>query len=136
MHLDQVFEKCMDVATAMLPFTDGCDIQLVHENIMDETGVLPDSYSPMGYTEEIGDNKYCVIISRDLKPSMFPEIILHELVHVSQFSTGRLSYDEISDTVSWDGKVFPHKSTSYHELPWEQHAHSTEAALLVEYHKK
>lgn len=136
MHLDQVFEKCMDVATSMLPFIDGCDIQLVHENIMDETGVLPDSYSPMGYTEEIGDNKYRVIISRDLKPSMFPEIILHELVHVSQFSTGRLSYDEISDTVSWDGEVFPHKSTSYHELPWEQHAHSTETDLLVEYHKK
>lgn len=80
-----------------------------------------------------GDNDYAISI--DITQSLKEIFIttLHEMVHVAQFFTGKLSYGENMGHM-FDGKFYP-KDVEYRQRPWEIEAHKMEDVLLNEFAK-
>lgn len=73
-------------------------------------------------------------------------VLIHELVHVSQMNSGRLKkhYNEegVVDGVMFDGKFYDKESVNYYgetgkysHLPYEVEAHNTAGVYLNEFYK-
>lgn len=80
---------------------------------------------------------YYVGILRKLRLKLATKVLAHELVHVSQYETGRLQYTD--DVTIWEGKeyvIHREKSLSYEEYknqPWEEEAFRLEKVLYSKY---
>lgn len=45
------------------------------------------------------------------------DVIAHELIHLTQYNSGQLSY--ANDTITWNGKKYHKYEIPYGERPWE-----------------
>lgn len=63
------------------------------------------------------------------------ESIAHEMVHVSQFATGRWVELETKKTTRFDGKEYT-KLPNYWDRPWEIEAHGREVGLFLQWVEK
>ena len=79
---------------------------------------LPDSV----YGNTIVDNRFKnrININSMLTADEIPIVLIHELVHLQQITTGRLSNTSNGKFI-WDKKIYTITSeTDYDSLPWEQ----------------
>ena len=71
----------------------------------------------------------------------FERTLFHELMHASQYASGRMSHDYFSNIIIWEGKSFPRivpERMSYEDylnLPWEKEAFEKSVQLHEEYEK-
>lgn len=63
------------------------------------------------------------------------EVISHEIIHIFQYNTGKLYYDE-SGQVFWDGEAFDLENVEYDKRPWERDAFSQSGKLYSRIHDK
>ena len=82
-----------------------------------------------GYVTKKGENNYLIVINKSNKDSL--ETLCHEMVHIQQLETGRLSYKTSQISVPqklWNGEVVP-RETPYRQLPWEMEAFKLQNVL-------
>jgi hypothetical protein len=60
------------------------------------------------------------------------ESVAHEMVHISQFATGRWVELENTKTTRFDGKEYK-KMPKYWDRPWEIEAHGREVGLFLQW---
>ena len=70
---------------------------------------------------------YTVEINKRLGKKNMLATLFHEMVHVSQYATGRLGQDH------WNGQAKP--DLPYMELPWEIEAYAKEKELMCRYYQ-
>lgn len=71
-------------------------------------------------------HKYLLMIREDAASLQY--ILCHEMVHLSQYESGRLKMSSDYKTVTWEGKEFDNTS-NYFEREWEEEARSEENRL-------
>jgi len=81
------------------------------------------------YTKALGSRaqrKFTIIIRRDDPWTMQLETLMHELVHVAQFATGRFQHRNWANGVThyrWEGQAHGCQNTvPYYSRPWEREA--------------
>ncbi len=62
------------------------------------------------------------------------DIISHEIIHISQYNTGQLSYE--NGVLYWEGKFYDLENLDYDNRPWERDAFSRESVLASKVSKK
>lgn len=72
------------------------------------------------------DGKYYLFILPSSK-SQAITIISHELIHLTQYHTKKLTYE--NGIVNWEGKEYGVEEISYSIRPWEEEAFQLEGAL-------
>lgn len=70
------------------------------------------------------DEEYIVYLNPDLSDEQLVRTLIHEMVHIHQYISGRLVHDG-PDTY-WDGIQY---DGEYHKLPWEIDAYAWEDKL-------
>lgn len=68
-------------------------------------------------------------IDGTLKFCNFCTSIVHELIHVKQWSKGEIKEYLRTDKVAWKGREVD-QSTNYFQLPWEKEAYKYQSKLL------
>lgn len=76
---------------------------------------------------------YNLVIRTDIS-NPIREILAHEMVHLSQYESGRLDLDMDRRVFTWEGKKFP-ASLHYDLRPWEQEAFRKQGEILRSYKK-
>jgi len=59
------------------------------------------------------------------------QVIAHEIIHINQYNTGKLYYDQ-NGQLFWDGELFDLNNIEYERRPWERDAYSDEGKLYSE----
>jgi len=62
------------------------------------------------------------------------DIICHEIIHISQYNTGQLSYE--NGELYWEGRLYDLENLDYDNRPWERDAFSRESVLASKVFKK
>jgi len=62
------------------------------------------------------------------------DIVCHEMVHLEQYESGRLSLSLEEKEFTWEGEVFP-ASVPYEERPWEIEAFSDQVKIKRKFKK-
>jgi hypothetical protein len=62
------------------------------------------------------------------------EIISHEIIHISQYNTGQLSYE--NGELYWDGEFYDLENLDYDNRPWERDAFIRETDLGIRVYSK
>lgn len=83
--------------------------------------------------ERDGDVVGLIRINRRASTDDIITTLFHELVHVNQMITGRLTLGEGRQISTWDGREH---SEEYHELPWEKEAFELEQYMMKTYKEK
>lgn len=88
----------------------------------------------IGYAEK-KDDKYTVFIDTDaLKADELSDpvisLFIHELWHVKQMETGRLSINSAGTVVLWEGMHYTMATISHDTRPWEIEAKSMESVYF------
>lgn len=61
-----------------------------------------------------------ITVNNKLTNTELPYVLIHELIHINQIHTGRLSVAS-NGMYIWGGSVYSiNKNTDYDDLPWEQ----------------
>lgn len=81
-----------------------------------------------GYVENLNGD-YFVTISKKLKSEMFIRTVMHEMIHVAQFISGRLKFENRRRL--WLGN--DHSNDEYNDQPWELEAYELEEKFYQEY---
>lgn len=74
---------------------------------------------------------YNLVIRTDIS-NPIREILAHEMVHLSQYESGRLDLDMERRIFTWEGKEYP-ASLNYDLRPWEKEAFSIQRDILRSY---
>jgi hypothetical protein len=61
-------------------------------------------------------------------------VIAHEIIHINQYNTGKLYYDQ-NGQLFWDGELFDLNNIEYEIRPWERDAYSDEGKLYSEMYR-
>ena len=65
------------------------------------------------------------------------ETLAHEMVHVHQFSTGKMRDSRTDfDMIQWEGEILDTAKLNYYDYPWEIEAHGRERGLFVRFMQK
>lgn len=65
----------------------------------------------------------------DLDRTEAIEVISHEIVHIQQYQSGELTYDNQTGDVVWKDRLYT-LETNYDDRPWEQDAFSKQSDLI------
>lgn len=88
-----------------------------------------------GYCSWEDDNlkprEFTITLRKSLSKYDMIDTIAHEMVHVWQYSTGRLK-EYCNGTVTFDGKVYG-RDYPYSRCPWEKEAYKLENKLVRKY---
>jgi len=102
------------------------DIELMG-NLYKECGNLADVvYEDNNFRPK----EYTLRVDKTFTLRRMLESVAHEMVHVSQFATGRWVELETTKTTRFDGKEYK-KLPNYWDRPWEIEAHGRECGLFV-----
>lgn len=63
------------------------------------------------------------------------DVLSHEMVHLSQYTTGRLWLNLNTGAVMWEGKIYS-STVPYEERPWEKEAFDRQRRLLKAWKKR
>jgi hypothetical protein len=66
----------------------------------------------------------------DLNRSEAIEVIAHETIHVKQYLSGEVFYDDVSNKFFWKGEEFNISAVPYESRPWESLAFSGQSGLI------
>lgn len=70
-------------------------------------------------------------INTMLTANEIPQVLVHELIHLSQIKTGRLSNTSNGKPI-WDGRIFQlTENVNPDDLPWEQDVANKQQLLLT-----
>ena len=79
-------------------------------------------------------NEFDIIVYKKLKDDDFITTILHEMVHVMQYATGKMKdLNNQGSTVYWRG--YNYSNYEYRRQPWERQAYRYQEILLREWKK-
>jgi hypothetical protein len=103
---------------------------------------MPQSVKDMFYLQNqlnlqatvYGDNFMFSILTSDLNRSEAILIISHELLHLKQYNSGRLVYEDNGD-ITFDNKVYKITDLPYNDRPWEVEAFKEQSDLANKVHK-
>ena len=76
--------------------------------------------------------QYSMRIDNSVKMRRILETVAHEMVHVSQFATGRWVEMYKTKSTKWEGKILK-KVPEYWDRPWEIEAHGREVGLFLQW---
>ena len=76
--------------------------------------------------------QYAMRIDNSVKMRRILETVAHEMVHVSQFATGRWVEMYKTKKTKWEGKILK-KVPQYWDRPWEIEAHGREIGLFLQW---
>jgi hypothetical protein len=95
------------------------------EEVFIEIDYLPCGSELNGMASKISDSHYKIQLNRKLKGYFLAKYIIHEMIHIEQFYSGRLKADcEYYYFTSLEGKVFKYKrDTDYWQQYHEDEAH-------------
>lgn len=79
------------------------------------------------------DGRYVLYINEDLENNL-EEIISHEMIHLSQYNSGRLSYQ--NGIIIWLGEKYVVDDINYYERPWEMEAFRKESVVARKVKKR
>lgn len=88
---------------------------------------LADKQGVYGDCMDEGDREFTIRIDVSLPLDQMIATVLHEMVHVQQYITGKLKYKWVHE-VWWD-KVVYDWDMKYDDRPWEIDAHAKEKQL-------
>lgn len=71
----------------------------------------------------LGGHHYEIVLYRQMDDTALAEVLAHEVTHITQYETGRLSHTDGGWV--WLGEFFD-KDTPYRERPWEIEAFQSE----------
>lgn len=74
--------------------------------------------------DEYCDEEITVYIAKRLSANEILRTLFHELVHVRQYISGELTYE---DTFRWNGELYEEE---YQNLPWEVEAFALEEEMM------
>jgi hypothetical protein len=104
------------------------DIELMG-NLYKECGSLADVvYEDNNFRPK----EYTLRVDKTFTLRRMLESIAHEMVHISQFATGRWVELENTKTTRFDGKEYK-KMPKYWDRPWEIEAHGREVGLFLQW---
>lgn len=63
-------------------------------------------------------SRYGIVLSHKLPPAYYGVALVHELLHIKQFTDGRLIYQ--FNNITWEDKRFNTYGVRYYDLPWEK----------------
>ena len=108
------------------------DIDVFKSDLMIDYGYIDHDDDALAYAEYTPEER-CFSISISDKPGVMiniGEIIAHELIHIKQYQTGRLT-DLGPCLFRWEGNEVVYHSKlnpeAYFDLPWEKEAYSNQA---------
>lgn len=78
------------------------------------------------HIRQVGPDFYLFTQEMDRKESI--EVLSHEVIHMQQYSSGDLYYD--NGNVTWKGEVLELNSKEYEQRPWENDAFSRQSQLI------
>lgn len=84
---------------------------------MKTNGLGDETYELLGTL--IGNKTQNVLYVNKMNRSDCITVISHELIHLSQFHSGRLVKKDGINTVLWEGKIFDVTLVPYMDRPWE-----------------
>jgi hypothetical protein len=106
----------------------GVHIRVIQYEIIPRMGWF---YVMYGQTEIDGENHYTISIYGNHKNrKQFRETLAHELIHVWQFHTKKLQFDEETRIVVWKGDSSSIEEIPYNNREWEIEAHSKQDSVL------
>lgn len=119
----QNLKPSKDVKKHITPLTKELNTKLFKGPIAQQPIVYIE-YSPLhddviGLTRQIGPNVFMIDLNEDYVYVDLEWVLMHELVHVWQLSTGQLTKN--AKGFVWREKQYSH-STEYLTRPWELHA--------------
>jgi len=74
------------------------------------------------------------LFTEDLDRKDAIEVLSHEVIHMQQYASGNLVYDNLD--VIWKGETIGLNSKEYEERPWESDAFARQSALIDLVEKK
>lgn len=115
------FHKNPAVEELVLTLCDEFDIAMVTIKI----GYLPYGSELMGKALKISDSHYVIKLNPKLKGTLLGEYVIHEMIHVEQYYSGRLKVEKnYYNFISREGKEYRYKKdTHYWQLNHEDEAH-------------
>lgn len=100
--------------------------------VMKTNGIGDNDYEIMGTL--IGNRTQFIMYLDNINRNEAIKIIAHELIHLEQYHTGRLTKMEIPNHVLWEGKIYDMLIIPYKERPWEIEAYEKDSRLARKIH--
>ena len=110
--------KALDYAERYLKMPYDIDLSIEFEDIKSEA---------LGFAMDIDEGEYEITIDKKQTPKVMIHTLLHELVHVNQYATGRLVSAEGRKPNRWLGKA---NYDDYANQPWEIEAYDLEKKMM------
>ena len=110
--------KALDYAERYLKMPYDIDLSIEFEDTKSEA---------LGFAMDIDEGEYEITIDKKQTPRVMIHTLLHELVHVNQYATGRLVSGEGRKPNRWLGKA---NYDDYANQPWEVEAYDLEKKMM------
>lgn len=77
---------------------------------------------------------YNLVVRSDIGAGLM-DVLAHEMVHLRQYTTGRLWLNLSTGAAMWEGKIYS-STVPYEERPWEKDAFDRQRRLLKAWKKR
>lgn len=121
------FDDCTDEIVKMVRIgVQIMDIDVIRNDLITEYNYMDEDDEAIGYCENFKvDKGQCIGLSGRIDRSNvdMATVIAHELIHVKQYQSGRLT-DEGPLQIGWEGETYIFDADNYAAQPWEAEAYS------------
>lgn len=125
--------KIIEFAAEQLKLDNVTVVVQNNDIILDKIGGPEWRADGLLYKTNLPSTTYSLIIRR--RPEMSIQLILcHEMVHLSQYMRGDLTFDIKKNSFTWKGNKYD-SSIPYKERPWEKEAFDGQSKLERAYRK-